>query len=363
MASIEKRKLKRGVSYAVVFYLDGKKRKIYLGKEYKYRDAQEVRLAVEDYVACRKTGNRLSRSTELLFQEAPDDLKSRLGCLGVGGTRSQITLEGAWNAFLESKKIILKENTYRSYVGSYERLKGVLGGSTLVSNITDIDAENAKLFLLSQKSRATVFVTLNTFRMFFNWLVKRGDLPYNVFSDVKTRNSANKERQYYLSMDEANKILAFMPNKEYRLLFACWRFAGMRKMEPFVLKPNAFDMEKRIVTIQSPKTEAKGKPFRRAPIIDPLYNVLREGHEYPFFPNLAKKEPYRVFLAELVRNGYSVYPRLIQNLRASFENDLVASGLPSHVVADWVGHTVDVQERHYLQVSAEYFDRAIKSVG
>lgn len=363
MASIDKRKLKRGVSYAVVFYLDGEKKKIYLGKEYKYRDAQEVRLAVEDFVASHKTGNPLPRSTTAFLENATDDMKSRLSCLGLEGAKSNTTLKDAWSAFIRDARVNVKETTILAYRSPYVRLRAFLDESTRIATITAEDANAFRTYLQNTFSQGTVKTSLTVMKMFFRWAVKKGLAETNVFDGVRGGTAINKERSHYISLEEAKKLLSFMPNKELRLLFACWRYAGMRKNEPFFLKPDAFDLNNRVVTIQSPKTAHVGKASRRAPILQELYDVLQEGFEYPFFDGLREEDPWFTFKRILAQNNYARYPRLIQNLRASFENDLVLRGFPSHVVAEWVGHTVSVQEQHYLQVSTEYFQRAIKSVG
>ena len=44
-------------------------------------------------------------------------------------------------------------------------------------------------------------------------------------------------------------------------------------------------------------------------------------------------------------------------MRASCETDWLNSGMAPHVVAKWIGHSVDVQNRHYAQVDDHHFDQ------
>ena len=67
-----------------------------------------------------------------------------------------------------------------------------------------------------------------------------------------------------------------------------------------------------------------------------------------------KKGP---FLKIIEAAGLQPWPKLIQNLRASCENDWLDSGMPAHVVARWIGHTVKVQNDHYVKVDDHHFDR------
>ena len=60
------------------------------------------------------------------------------------------------------------------------------------------------------------------------------------------------------------------------------------------------------------------------------------------------------------RAGVKSWERLFHNLRASRQTEL-CNDFPSHVVADWMGNTPDVADRHYLQLTAEHIRRAIAS--
>lgn len=52
----------------------------------------------------------------------------------------------------------------------------------------------------------------------------------------------------------------------------------------------------------------------------------------------------------LGRAGLSAWPRLFHNLRASRETEL-AQDFPIHVVCKWIGNSVKVAQKHYLQVT------------
>lgn len=50
-----------------------------------------------------------------------------------------------------------------------------------------------------------------------------------------------------------------------------------------------------------------------------------------------------------------------QNLRSTRETEL-AETFPIHVVTRWIGNTVPVAAKHYLQLTDEHFDRAVGAV-
>ncbi len=63
------------------------------------------------------------------------------------------------------------------------------------------------------------------------------------------------------------------------------------------------------------------------------------------------------FLRILGRAGVSAWPRLFHNLRSSRETELVRE-FPIHVVCKWIGNSVRVAERHYLQVTDTDYEKA-----
>ena len=60
----------------------------------------------------------------------------------------------------------------------------------------------------------------------------------------------------------------------------------------------------------------------------------------------------------IVRAGCQPWPRLFQNLRASFETDCVEK-YPAHVVAKWLGHSPKIAAAHYLMSREHHFDDAV----
>ena len=54
------------------------------------------------------------------------------------------------------------------------------------------------------------------------------------------------------------------------------------------------------------------------------------------------------------------WPKLLYNLRSSRRTELQEL-FPDHVVNKWLGHSGQVAERHYLQVTDEHWSRAVES--
>jgi hypothetical protein len=67
----------------------------------------------------------------------------------------------------------------------------------------------------------------------------------------------------------------------------------------------------------------------------------------------------RTYLERIIGNaGHSLWPRLLQNLRASCATDWVGK-YPSHVVAKWLGQSPKVAAQHYLMSRDHHFEDVV----
>ena len=60
------------------------------------------------------------------------------------------------------------------------------------------------------------------------------------------------------------------------------------------------------------------------------------------------------------RAGLEPWPRIFHNMRSSRQTEQ-AEKLPSHVVCKFMGNSLQVAQKHYLQVTDEHFEWATKS--
>ena len=131
-----------------------------------------------------------------------------------------------------------------------------------------------------------------------------------------------------------------------------------------LLTRDSVDLSERKLRVYATKTERYEKGgFRTVPIapilaqeLETQFNVLPESEPYLIFEN-RRKAFDSGFRRILFDAGLEKWPKTFQNLRSSCENDWIKQGIPSHVVADWLGHSVKTQEAYYLRVLPEYFDR------
>jgi integrase len=196
------------------------------------------------------------------------------------------------------------------------------------------------------------------------------DGPRNPFAELKAGMQANTSRFYFVTRDEANKVLDACPNNEWQLLFALCRYGGLRcPSEPLALRWGDIDWERERITVHSPKTaDHDGKDARIIPLfpelrtyLDAAYDAAPEGEEFVITMRRDAKTNLRTRFEKIIRRaGLAPWPKLFQNLRSTRETEL-AETFPVHVVCAWMGNSQPVAAKHYLQVTDEHFQRGAKS--
>jgi integrase len=133
--------------------------------------------------------------------------------------------------------------------------------------VTEGDAEEWRLWLLHHEEKQGKQVIkrklgINTVRrhcgrarQFFRAAVKRRLISSNPFGEMKGITvQANQDRLYFVSLDEAAKVLAACPDPQDQLIFALGRFGGFRcPSEHLALRWGDIDWERNRVTVRSPQ--------------------------------------------------------------------------------------------------------------
>ena len=177
----------------------------------------------------------------------------------------------------------------------------------------------------------------------------------------------NKARMYYVTREEAQKVLDACPDAQWRLLFALSRFGGLRcPSEHLGLRWGDVDWEHGRITVHSPKTEHHaGKESRQIPLFPEIRLYLEEvwdqtepGTEWVMTRYRRANANLRTQLERIIRRaGLKPWPKPFQNCRSTRETEL-AETYPIHVVCAWIGNTVAVAAKHYLQVTDADFEKA-----
>jgi transposase-like protein len=119
------------------------------------------------------------------------------------------------------------------------------------------------------------------------------------------------------------------------------------------------DWERRRLTVYAKKTGMT----RTLPIIPRLFDLLREAYrerdpEFPQVVTITANNIHKRLREAIEAAGLKRWADLYQNLRRNAETDFLSAGAPPHAAAAWLGHSVLVSQRHYVQVTDGMFDAA-----
>ncbi|MBQ2822683.1 MAG: hypothetical protein IJF17_14005 [Thermoguttaceae bacterium] len=72
------------------------------------------------------------------------------------------------------------------------------------------------------------------------------------------------------------------------------------------------------------------------------------------------KRPLPYFTRYIRAAGIAVWPKLFNSLRATRDTELQKKH-PPHVVSSWLGHTIEISQKYYIQTTDEDFEKALES--
>jgi len=346
---------------------DGTRKTLRLGKA-TMRQAEAVKVKVEQLaLAASGVTGVVDPDTAQWLAGLDDVMYDRLAAVGLVAERPCAKL----GAFLDSyiaDRCDVKPATALVYGHTRRNLIDYFGADKPLAEITPGDADRWRLHLISLKlSDNTIRRRCGIAKQFFRAAVRRKLLAVNPFADLKAAIQANAKRFYFVSKEEAAKVLDACPDAQWRLLFALSRYGGLRcPSEHLALRWEDVDWANNRITVRSPKTEHyEGKASRLVPIFPELLPYLREvfeeaepGTEYVITRYRDRNCNLRTQLKRIIkRAGLQPWPKLCQNLRSTRETEL-AERWPMHVVCAWIGNSRAVAQKHYLQVTDEHFAQA-----
>lgn len=344
---------------------DGTRKSIRLGKV-PLSTAKAVRVKVEHLVAASITGHALDDETARWVAELDATLSDKLAAVGLIPKRESATLKAFLDGYIAGRSDV-KPSTATVLGHTRRNLVKHFGTDKPLRDITPGDADEWRLDLIRQQlADNTVRRRCGIAKQFFRAAVRRNLIRVNPFADLMCVVQGNPNREYFITCAEAAKVIAACPDAEWRLLFALSRYGGLRcPSEHLLLRWSDVDWARGRITVHSPKTEHHdGGDCRPVPLFPELLPYLREafelaeaGSEFVITRYRAAKQNLRTQLQRIIkRAGLKPWPKLFQNLRSTRETELMER-FPAHVVCAWIGNSLAVAAKHYLQVTDEHFER------
>lgn len=353
MAYVETRKRKNGVAYVVEFRRSGRVYKLSLDRTYNIKDARFIAAAIDSAIASEKKGVGLDAQTRLIFENLAPDMRRRLERVGLLAIAETMTLGEGVALFEREYFSALGEKTidgYRRTIGDFVRF--IAGETRQVGAITVDDAQRFVDALRSVYSSNTVHLRTARVKTFFRFLESKKIVDVSPFDSIKTA-AFTAGKRCYIDRETIERIAATL-DVERRALLYLYRYAGLRRSEPYCLTFAHVDLQRRRLKIPTPKTARfVGKGERVAPIngslLEPLTALVGE-----------RRDDAKIFTSKInpktIQKFIPQGARPFQDLRVSCENDWLEARIPAHVVAAWLGHQTSVQAQHYAVVLDSYFN-------
>ncbi len=353
---------------------DGSRKVIRLGKT-SQKQAEAFKIKLEALVAATFSRS-MDNQTAAWIAELPNDMHAKLAAVGLVTPRatmeaqSRLALRPFLAEYIQSRSDV-KLNTRLSYGRGRKHLLAFFGPDKLLSEITPGDADAWRLYLLERGlSENTCRRMCGLASQFLRAAVRRRLVPSNPFDDLKTSVKGNPEKFYFVTRQQAQRVLDACTDPEWALIFALARYGGLRcPSEILALTWQDIDWERSRFRVRSSKTEHyEGGESRMVPLFPELVPYLREvferaepGSRYVITRYRANNTNLRAQFQRIILSaGLEPWPKLFQNLRSTRETELTETW-PQHVVIAWLGHSQAIATRHYLQVTEEHFERAAQN--
>ena len=350
----------------------GSRKSIRLGK-ISQRNAEAIKVKVEALIEASVAQTSWDNETATWVRKLDPKLHDKLTQVGLVDQRpeaEQVALGAFIDGYIKGKSDV-KPGTKEVYQHARQLLVDYFGEEKLIAKISAGDVDDWRLHLLEKGlAKNTVCRRCGIARQFFKYAVRKRLIAENPFAEITGGVAVrrNPDKDYFVSREEAAKVLDACPDAQWRLLFALSRFGGLRcPSEHLALRWGDVNWEQSRLTIRSPKTERyEGKAERVMPIfpelrpyLEEVYDQAPEGSECVITRYHRRSANLRHTLIRIIEKaGLKRWPLIFQNLRKTRETELTEV-FPLHVVCSWLGNSPKVAMKHYLQTTDDHFAQAI----
>jgi len=237
-------------------------------------------------VAAQITATAPDDDTSRWVASIDDALHAKLAKVGLVSPRqkrSGDSLAGFLTLYVTSRDDV-KPNTRRNLLRASAALVGHFGSARTLASISAGEADEFRRQLRRPKKEGGAGLGENTARricgrsrQFFRAAQRNRLIAENPFADMTCITvQANRQRDYFITREDAAKVLDACPDSQWRLLFALSRYGGLRcPSEHLALRWGDVDWERGRIAVSSPKTaHHEGKSSRSIPLFPELRPYL-----------------------------------------------------------------------------------------
>ena len=221
-------------------------------------------------------------------------------------------------------------------------------------------------------------------KLFFDEMIFRKLILENPFERLTVPKVDNHDRKLYVSEDYVLRAMDYAPTWEWKLIISLWRFGGLRRNEPLLLKWTDVLWDKQLIRVRS----SKKKDERLVPIFpeisEPLsrcFDAAEPGEEWvvvracpkqyrtgPRTGGMKSANLVTVFDDIVTKAGLPTIPMVGNNLRASAVKDLYSGKYPElrgriDLIGKIFGHSPQVAMTYYKRFTMDDFKELTETFG
>ena len=358
---------------------NGKRKRIRIGIV-THDDAVEFKRRIEKLITAKVLNTSPDQETTVWLTGIGDAIYERLATHGLvphrqGKNLADTKLGAFVDKYVEQRRHDVKPASLTKIEASAALLKLYFGETITIDKITPDAAQDWRMQLYKgdrkkKRAEATVRGYCRDVKKMFNDAVEREIIERNPFAKLKSAAIASGS-DHYVTPEETATVLAECPDVQWKALFGLARLAGLRcPSETHTVPWDKVDWDRARLEVYAPKTDST----RLVPIVPELRKILEEAFaaaeealataaqagkkigELPIV-TMSTNNRHRGLKAIVKRAGVVQWPDLYQTLRSSCETEWAAK-YPQHAVSAWIGHSMEVSERHYLRVTDHLLDLA-----
>ena len=332
MASIFKRQNKKGTTYYIQYYYNGKRYRDKVGKNY---EAAQMRLG--------ETVRKIETGQFSLYSDAPIEsfMKQYRETLN-----SQPFSDGS------RKRHSIIFNNIEKYFNSQRVRKVNEIDFPLLDNFVTQRVNNDKI------SPGTANMEIELVKRLFRFAEKHRYLMENPANDLEYRKATKREPRFF-SQEEIELLLE--KAGKYEPFFMVLLHTGLRGSDAGNLRWSDIDLDRSLIRVVTEKT-SQGIAI---PMNDTLHSYLLDyGTETPkLFPDLDtdhKRDKVRIYIQKILRNaGYDWRGVGCHAFRHTFASHLVINGASIYDVQKLLGHKSIIMTQIYAHLSENATRRAV----
>lgn len=359
--------IRRGKNYMIQFLDVHRKRQTLSLGAITSKSAQLIHVKTDAILDSQKANRSLDSDVQLWLEGIGDDLYAKMVRASLVKQRNITKLEVFLDGYIEGRSDT-KESTRFNLVCCKNRIVEFFGADRCIGDITKGDADRFHVWLRGKCGIGTIGRTVGRAKQFFKAAVKDGLLKTSPLEDLKGSTARDESRVAFITREMTTAVLDACPSIEWRLIVALARYGGLRcPSELELLKWTDILWDKSRFWVHTPKKirlDTNKGAIRLVPIypelrplLEECFGMAEEG-EAKVLPMILADSNLRTTFNKIVkRAGLKPWPKPFVNMRSSRQTEL-SNDFPGHQVCDWMGNSLRVADKHYLQTTEEHFARA-----